>query len=81
MCAGSDYGASVCCREAMPAVCIERNRCMMQQGNIIYPRVVNVDARPTWKLAWGLFWRMAILQGLVFGGIYALVYIVVLSSL
>jgi len=47
----------------------------------VYPKVVNVDARPTWKLAWGLFWRVLILQSVVVGCIYGLVFLIVLSGM
>jgi NMD protein affecting ribosome stability and mRNA decay len=39
-----------------------------------------VDAKPTWGLAWGLWWRMLVLSLLIFGVIYALFAIVMVLA-
>jgi hypothetical protein len=40
----------------------------------------HVDVKPTWGLAWGLWWRMAVLGLLVGGIIYLIVAIVMVLA-
>jgi NMD protein affecting ribosome stability and mRNA decay len=39
-----------------------------------------VDTKPTWGLAWGLWWRMLVLSILIFGVIYAVFAIVMVLA-
>lgn len=44
-----------------------------------YPNRVIVEAKPTWSLAWGLYWRMIILQLAFIIPIYIIVLIVYMA--
>ncbi|MBM3155368.1 MAG: zinc ribbon domain-containing protein [Chloroflexi bacterium] len=51
------------------------------QPMVSTPAHSEVAVRPTWGLAWGLFWRIALLW-LLFGGIiYLMVYFLMLSNI
>ena len=43
-----------------------------EQGQV---RRVIVEAKPTWSLAWGLMWRMMLVQGLIGAVVYGLVLV------
>lgn len=48
---------------------------------MMQPRVVAVEAKPTWGLAWGLFWRFMVLQLMFMAGVGLIYGIVILILL
>ncbi len=64
--------------ERQPEVVSERQQNVVRVvESLASPR--QADVKPTWGLAWGLYWRMALLSLLIGGAVYLIVVILMLA--